>query len=825
MTNKKLWVSLLAIVLIVCMVTVGLVSCKKSEETPSETTPKDKKSTELKAIEAIVAGVKASVEDGDMTDLVVGGKLDLTVNETKYTLALDLDLDLLQYKGWEDYELAATYDSKDQYYVKDSNNNYNKISLKESEFAANTYYTRAKKDVEKTSKSNTYLNAELSKNDNVILGMYYTDTDEEMNIDGTPANTFYQGNQLYVQYKEKNKTSNTKIAFPAPFINGTMAKLGASVDFSGIDLGDENVWGSLDTYLGIVAGLAEDGELTSTKASVTLNIGTLLDETNPNNLLQLVSGIQSYFTDLDLDIDASKLGDLLPKISLTLSADLNNGKATGLDISLAIKEKDIVIKNKSNEHTVIDIDMDKDVNIGLALDYTVGSYQGYVDAPTSFSGYTRYENIVDVDLSVDLFLQQEVSMSLGTVTITVQPGYYTLYLDAAINPYLLIAPLTNGSLSFDSPSEIIDSIKVIIDCVAGLQLKLQRTKKADGTTVDEVPTINLVISEWYDNATYSKQEGKKATISTTILGSDNLAISGALLDSAIETVQTVLKKAISKSDESPSGEEESDVTKTLKVVAKYLLGAYLGINDGKTGHGKIFASFNSAETDSSLKGVIPFSGYTEWTGSTKDESFKYYKVSTPGGYSENTAAFDATKTYYTKVGGYYRKVVTTGANAETFNEYRKYYTRSGSAEPYEYTYQESLTAFAGGTDYYVYVTEEYRKAEGITAFESGTKYYVYTEDQYSEVAFADVDLSSETKYYVKGVSDGGDFGLGLNAQLVIDDNIAIDATLTNLNIFGLSKTLTVRISNIQIGLWDNDYPVHIEGTVSTYQEMLAEKNA
>ena len=32
MTNKKLWLSLLAIALIVCMLSVGLISCKKEEE-------------------------------------------------------------------------------------------------------------------------------------------------------------------------------------------------------------------------------------------------------------------------------------------------------------------------------------------------------------------------------------------------------------------------------------------------------------------------------------------------------------------------------------------------------------------------------------------------------------------------------------------------------------------------------------------------------------------------------------------------------------------------------------------------------------------------
>ena len=816
MTNKKLWLSLLAVVLIVCMLSVCLVSCKKNEEPEKKkTTPT--KSTELQAIEAIIGGVKKSVEDGDMTDLVVGGALDLTINETKYTLALDLDLDLLQYKGWEDYEKAATYNAKDTYYeLKDGS--YNKVSIKESEFVANKYYTRDKKDVEKTSKSNTYLNAELSKNDDVILGMYYYDTDEEMDIDGTDANTFYQGNSLYVQYKEKDATSTTKMRFPAPFINGTMAKLGASVDFSGIDLGDESVWGSLDTYLGIVAGLAEDGKVSDTEASITLNIGTLLDSSNPNNLLALVGGIQGYFDNLDLDIDAEQLGEVLPKISLTLSASLENGKATGFAISLSIKEKDIVIKNKSNAHTLIDIEMSKDVNIGLALDYTVGDADTtYVDAPTSFTGYKTYKNLVDLDVSVDLYLAADVSMSLGSVNIAIPGGYYTLKLDAAINPYALIEPLTSGGLSFDSPADIVSAIKTLVGCVSGLQLNLQRTAKADGTEVSEVPTINLVISERYNGTTKQLESGKYATISTTILGSDNISVGGVALDSAINTVETVLKKAIEKDDEeAPSVEEEDSTTKTLKLVAKYLLGAYIGINDGKTGHGKIFASFNTANTDPSLKGVIPFSGYTEWTGSEKNSAFKYYKVGTAEAYTptEDTAPV-AGKKYYVSVGGYYRDIVTEGEGAEAFNNYRKYYTKSGNV----YSPAGDISSFASATQYAVYVKQAYREVS-VTSFDTSETYYEYTEATYTEVPFADVDLSSDTKYYVKGIDSEGDFGLGLNAQIVVDDNIAIDATLTNLDIFGLPNVLTARISNIKINLWDGDYPVHLNSNVTTYKEVF-----
>ena len=814
MTNKKLWLSLLVVVLVVCMLSVSLFACNKKDDPKTPVTPLGP-TVEAQAIDAIINGIKTSVANGDMTDLKVDGTLGLTLGDKEYALKLALELDLLQFNGYNYAAASSPFDPNGEYFTK-SGSTYTKVETPKETDMSKYYIRVSKKDVETidTVTPSTLLHAELKdvKANETLLGVYYAD-------DKPGTADKFQGNGIYIQAKTKN--GQKKVVFPAPFISAVQSKLNGQVDFHGIDLADEDVWGSVDTVTGIIAGLASDGVCTSTEASITLKIGDLLDPNNENNLLSLVGGLQDWLDALDLDIDATALGELLPNISLVLSATLDNGKATGFDISLKLAEKDMVIKNKSKDHTVIKVNMDKDVTVGLSLDYTIGTCTPFW--PADINSYVYQENILDLALSVDLFLQNDIDIKfkLGNSELRLQVpgGSYTLAANIAANPFAILQYINvEDGIDFSSTPKIIDSIPLILKAISALELKLINTKDVDGNAIaaDKQVVLQLFVGDSYtvSGDKYMKGSEKSVTVNTTILSGKSLTLNHASVDAAIDLVSGFIDKSGKAPDSAlnTSTAEEDATTKLLQTIGGYLLGAYIGINDGT--NGALFASFDSALTKETM---IPFGGYTEWTGAYR-AGFQYYTKNegTDAWKKVTTETYDATKEYFTLEAG---KFVEVDQSKTTFDSMRQYYTFNGTK--YE-AVAASVKAFDSAKTYFVYEDEKYVKAE-ITEFAPATDYYYWVDAAYTEYTYS-ADTWSTAKHYVKGKSDGGDFGMGLNASLVIgDDGIKINATVTNLDFMGLPQTITAEISNLKVELFNNNFFVYKDGssTIVRYSEINA----
>ena len=834
MTNKKLWLSLLAIVLIVCMISVTLVSCKKKDKEEEEE-PEEEISIEEQALTAIVQGIQKSVAAGDMTDLRLDGTIGLTVNDKAYDVALALDLDLLQFEGYT-YSKATSFSADEKYFTKvDGEDDEYEEASGLTEFKSGvTYYTRSKKSVEKNTYSNTALTAEIREGKNVLLGAYYADSQSALS--GT--DDAFEGGSLYVQCKTDD--GQKYIKFPAPYVAATMKAFGASVDFHNIDLDDDDTWSGAESILAVVAGIAEDGHYTEGQsADVTINLESVL-----NSFSSILKGTQGYFNALGLDIDASALASILPAISIKISATFDStGMVTGADLSLVIKEKDIEIKNKQTpQGTFLMIDMDGDVNIGLSLDYTI--YGTDEDPnffyPTNLKSYKAQDNIVDINLSVDLDLSKPIEYGLtlngNALNIKVEEGYYTLSIKAAINPFALLQYLKNDAtkkIDFSSTPKIISSIDLILEALSGAEIRLDKFaatvdrdkyhKDDDATQIQKTP-LRLVIADSYSNlgnGYYQKGTAKMANISTTILSKGNDAINPGNIE--ISGVIDLVKGFIEKQGEANFGapvsaDEESDakIMNILTTVGTYLAGAYIGINDGT--HGVIYASFDSSKTTYE---VIPFSGYTKWTGEIKGtESFNFYTVKTASEVKKATS-YEAGKTYYVWGDNEWEKV--DNSTVDNFDDLRYYYTKSGD------TYTEASVTKANFTtagDLYICKKAAGYREVSIDKFETGVTYYYYT--VYNEAmtaaqakkAYDDAAEGSKPTFYVKGLSDkGGDFGIGLSATLDIskENGLVIDATVTNLNIFGLPATLTAKISGLEASIWDNDYPIFIGENIDSYQ--------
>ena len=221
--------------------------------------------------------------------------------------------------------------------------------------------------------------------------------------------------------------------------------------------------------------------------------------------------------------------------------------------------------------------------------------------------------------------------------------------------------------------------------------------------------------------------------------------------------------------------------------------------------------------------MIPFSGYTKWTGDY-NAAYTYYTKTTEAGYDvvDQSKGVDAKATYYTLTPAKFTKVDTSKT---TFDKMRQYYTYDGT----KYV-ANTDKKFETGTTYYVYEGAKYEEVK-VTAFDSTKTYYTHHDDAYT---VADITaFAAGTDYYVRGYNDityddkgnivsRGDFGIKLAATLVVDDNIVIEATVKNLDIFGLPATLNAKISNVQIKLWAQDFKVFNNGaTVIDYSTIAA----
>ena len=195
MTNKKLWLSLLVVVLVVCMLSVTLFACNK-DKSKTPVTPVGP-TVEAQAIDAIINGIKASVEDCDMTDLKVDGTLGLTLGDKEYALKLALELDLLQFNDYVYAQASGEFNEKGEYFTK-SGSTYTKVETPKAADMSKYYVRVERKDVEHADTSNTKVTAELKdvKADSTLFGIYYFDG--APNADQNPSNTnIYDGNYLF----------------------------------------------------------------------------------------------------------------------------------------------------------------------------------------------------------------------------------------------------------------------------------------------------------------------------------------------------------------------------------------------------------------------------------------------------------------------------------------------------------------------------------------------------------------------------------------------------------------------------------------------------
>ncbi len=299
-------------------------------------------------------------------------------------------------------------------------------------------------------------------------------------------------------------------------------------------------------------------------------------------------------------------------------------------------------------------------------------------------------------------------------------------------------------------TNIIDAAKKLLPMFADLQLDLLQTKDATGAAVSKennnATYLSAEIVKSYSDADKTLEAGSIAIINMNL-------ISGSSLDNVNLPLEELIDKVPDLTEGLPSADDGIDdaTLNTLKTIGGYLLGAYVGVNDGETGHGLIYASFDSSKTTNKK---IPFSGYTPFYGECNSD-YNYY-------------TFEE----------------ATGVTAANFGDYFVYVAKDN-------TFVKD-TEFDANETYYKVIEEG-----KLTAFnKDGKQYYVGPDYGIGLKATLNTDNLSTAVTSTSGLITATVDGLDFIKK-------------------GMPKSLTVSIGNIHASLFDFTPNYAVNGTIQT----------
>ncbi len=824
MTNKKIWLSILAVILVVCMSVGMLVACGKTENEDNTKTP-EKPVEKTTAFAQLMTGLSKTLNSAaaSLSDLSAGAKIDIELKngeETKnYTVQANVSLDLL--------EKGDTY------------------SAAEGE------------------ECNTVLEVEILEGTTVVLGVYYYD-DVQSNND-----LVYEGNTIYLYENLKKGNTPNKYYFKAPYVKDVQrVKSGdteeAAVDFTeakkGVDLS------MVSSMAGLIEGFLSNVKQSKTEVSFGLDFDAVLQSDEVKKLLgeSFDKNIDVYMNTLGLDYSWSQIKSLLGKLSINAHAtfDSKTSALTGIDLTLGVKAGNIEVNKKENNGKLLKVGISDNLSAKIALDYTLGStiFTSKLVKDNDANTYVYKKDILNVGLSVDLDLGEALSMSFEglPIEINVPAGHYTLQLGVMADPFSIIELINNetNGISFKGVRNIIDAITKIVPLFDQLDIELYERGENGARGASHLSAS--LVKVYTNDADYAEAMSTPIDNDGYLTGSSTIKafvetdiITGIPIQSStgldIAGILGIVTPLIGAGEDAEVDENTAKTLALLEEIGGYLLGAYIGINDG-TADEIVEATFDTAKT---AKEMIPFSNYTEFKGAAFNSDYTYYTknaefkdgvkyyVKAQDGTKFTGTTFDKDTTYYTKetdgsfktsfdeepqanVEYYYNLVDSYKLNTaeydakatyyEQYDEYTKIETANKQDEHY-------VGTPADGVDYYTYneETKTYTAAGAITKFTRGTDYYT-KEIKYAEMGnearFFNFTKQTNLEGFAEGTTYyvGPEFGIKLNASLKLNKDSTdkiIEATVTGLDVIGLPATLTVSIGNLKITMYEvnPDYAV------------------
>lgn len=813
MTNKKIWLTILAVMLIVCML-CSFVGCKDKDkqDTTTKTTTKVAKTDGEKAVEQLLDGIENAINGQNLEDLKAGADIDFEVKygdkTTTYNLAFNIELDLVQ-----NGETTPSYGTK--------------------------------------------LEGEITdENGKVVLGIYYYDSDETTDV--------YTGNVVYL------RTADKCMYFDAPSVAGAMKALAAGVDFTdSADISES--MSSASSVVDILKSYLTNATYSDNGSTVSVKLADLID--GENGLRSLIAGvdISAYTNPLNVDLTLDQVIEAIKSLTINITTRVDNGVLTGVDLSLGLDAFNLTAKKLNSTDKLLVVKLDKNTTVSISADFKVGDFIDHTFSNT-FTDATYEENLINAQASFDFYVSEDINVILtenkekGTkLGLQLKAGYYTASLKVAANPFKVLSVLKkdgkwdiafvdtytqdttatdikytstkdskehyyyidkydavkstdvnennlsnyyinkNGAYvsakdttfsktetyythsyvvakgtTFSSSTKyykktaqldnIIDAASKIIPIISDLQINLTQTKDAAGNAASitndastSATYLDAEVVKNYTDATKATEAGTYVYLKMNLISGLDLDLSSGMnLTQLLGKIPNIISSFTSGTDESlvettsnadDSGIKEATLN-TLKTIGGYLLGAYIGVNDGETGHGLIYASFDSSKTTNTK---IPFSGYTPFYGECNSK-YQYY-------------TFEE----------------VTNATATNFGDY--------------FVYDADNNTFVKGAE-----------------FKATETYYKVVKEDANITSFSKTNSAGAVvQYYV-----GPDYGIGLKATLNTDNlstavtstSGLITATIDGLDfIKGMPKSLTVSIGNVHASLFDFTPNIAVMGTV------------
>lgn len=599
--KKSLWLKTLALVLIVAMMSVMFVACKKDKE-PEE--PSGTPSTTIEATDVtdlIMEGLANAVKDEKLSELNMGAQLTVKANDETYTIKLGVILDLLEVN---DKKADGTYN----------------VTSNDSEFSLNV----------------------TDKNNAQLFNAYYAD--------GTPSANVYGGNRLYVAYKNADGTM-TKAAVKAPFVMETMKKQNGyvwdnEINDGAMDLIEDTIPGALTMAAGIIG---RNPVIAADKKSCSLDI-PLTELIDPSTELgQMIAGlnVDNYLTSLGIKGSLSDILNALPSIAIKVSATFDKDAAlSGLKLGLELGKttQNMVIKH-TNDKDLINIAISKDLSVELGFDFAMGQAAQYMVYQNSYADY-REVSALNATLSADLVLAKGIDnrINFGDGTqylgITIPAGTYKASVALDIDPTVLLGaqfttPVPTYYLDKDGVKHYIDKddstksytvaeyeankdkvlqssvanfdviISEVLEAINYIELSVASTDttvlhikayKKGGALYVETVNLDLINNS---NITVINIQSIKALAGTTLSTATVNSILGGVLKPETEKEVANPNATSSGSAESASGTPSNSIDDTLKGIKPYIDG--LGIKIDSNG---LVAAYSASFGDASKGEVV-----------------------------------------------------------------------------------------------------------------------------------------------------------------------------------------------------------------------------
>lgn len=407
MMKKSKWLSIIAIVLVVACMATLFVGCKDKEQKPTPK-PDDTNVVDVNEVfdKVILGYAKAVGEDSAFSAFNFATKLNVSAQEegkaaknytVEFKLGLDLVSSLANGKGDNGLIIDIKEGNNQAFYFNYKNNygagyeSYNSLAFMQ---VGDKKFNIKAIDVAKTVKE------QFTK-----AGIAINPT-EETGKD-TNGNPIYNNGKPYID--------DDAIAAVADQIGG---------------------------YIKMAALAASNPTLSDNACSFEINLGTLLDPTNPDGVGSMVAGIAPtaapWLAALGVDLDLGNLANVLPALAIKFNFTFDStGKVSGADAKIVIPAKQVVVKN-TNGGNLLDITIPNQLTAKVEVaEFVVNGANFTLNNSKFYNG--KAINALDLSVAAKINVKKAINMSIaGAVNLNIPAHEYTLKADVSIDPTALL---------------------------------------------------------------------------------------------------------------------------------------------------------------------------------------------------------------------------------------------------------------------------------------------------------------------------------------------------------------------------------------------------